>query len=127
MQCGLSAVCLFDADRRPASLLHHGYVGVSCGASCVQGCVEVYQGPERSFKVLKLIPGARYNFWVMVSQHDAFLLPCPTRLKICEHATSDLDPRALRSAVRKAGVSRLDATVVTTECGSCVWCRRAMR
>lgn len=27
--------------------------------------MEVYRGEERAFKVLKLVPGARYNFWVL--------------------------------------------------------------
>ncbi len=31
-----------------------------------QGFVEVYHGPDRMFKVFKLVPGARYSFYVLV-------------------------------------------------------------
>ncbi len=39
-----------------------------------QGYVPVYSGPDRSFKVTKLVPGARYNFWLLVSGTAAVLL-----------------------------------------------------
>jgi hypothetical protein len=31
-----------------------------------QGYVCVYRGPERSFKATKLLPGSKYNFWLLV-------------------------------------------------------------
>ncbi len=31
-----------------------------------QGYVPVYSGPDRAFKVSKLVPGARYNFFLLV-------------------------------------------------------------
>jgi hypothetical protein len=37
-------------------------------ASCrLQGFVDVYMGPDRTYKAIKLLPGTRYSFWVLVS------------------------------------------------------------
>ncbi len=44
--------------------------------TCLQGFVEVYRGPERSYKVTKLQPGIRYTSRVQVRGLRRCLKPC---------------------------------------------------
>lgn len=70
----MTALCRQAVERACCQHCHHRHLYTPTRVTdhtndvvwAVQGFVEVYRGPERSFKVAKLQPGVRYTSRVQV-------------------------------------------------------------
>lgn len=61
------AICFSIVFRACSILASSRFLSTSLHVACIQGFYEVYSGEERSFKVVRLAPGVRYTFRIMVS------------------------------------------------------------